>query len=58
MSTKGDENEKIYIFTGLYIVVDELETKINIFAFKIIWDHIKINMFKQIKLEAKILFRM
>ena len=28
MSTKGDENEKIYIFTGLYIL-DELETKIK-----------------------------
>ena len=27
---KGDENEKIYIFTGLYIL-DELETK-QIFA--------------------------
>ena len=26
MSTKGDENEEIYIFTGLYIL-DELETK-------------------------------
>ena len=31
---------------------------VNIFAFKLIWDHIKINMFNQIKLEAKILFRM
>ena len=29
---KGDENEEIYIFTGLYIL-DELETKINIFSF-------------------------
>ena len=29
---KGEENEKIYIFTGLYIL-DELETKINIFSF-------------------------
>ena len=30
MSTKGDENEKIYIFTGLYIL-DEFGTKKQIF---------------------------
>ena len=29
---KGDENEEIYIFTGLYIL-DELDARINIFSF-------------------------
>ena len=42
---KGDENEEIYIFTGLYIL-DELETKINILFFIIVYGHINVNLFK------------